>query len=288
MVQTAKNFSVIGFIKLTRIGNLLIIVLAQYLAAIFLIFESSNWREVITNPYLFLLSLSSVLIAAAGYIINDYYDVKIDYINKPEKVIVGRVIKRRVVMVAHTIINLAGISIGFLVSPLIAIINFSSAMLLWLYSNQLKRLRFVGNLAVGLLSGLSIYVVDLYFGTNSRLIIIYSLFAVGYTIIREIVKDMEDVKGDKAFDCRTLPVVYGLKKTKLILYFFMVLLASILTFVLVPLLSTSAWPLLIGNIVMLLIQVILLYRGDTKRDFHNLSTAIKLMMLIGVLSMIFI
>lgn len=288
MVQPAKNFSLIGFIKLTRIGNLLIIVFAQYFTSIFIIGRYNNWQHYITDVYLFLLSLSSVLIAAAGYIINDYYDVKIDYINKPERVVVGKVIKRRVVMVAHTIINFFGIFIGLLISPFIAIINFGSALLLWLYSNQLKRLPFAGNLAVGLLTGLSIYIVTILYNSTNSLILIYALFAFGYSVVREIIKDMEDVKGDKAFGCNTIPVAYGLRATKIFLYAFIIVFGASISYILFNILAMELLSLIVGNIIMLLILMLFIYKADTKVEFHRLSTLTKMMMLAGVLSMIFV
>src|SRR5690606_34862812 len=102
---------------------------------------------------LLLLVLSTLLIAAAGYIINDYYDVKIDYINKPKRVVVGRILKRRGVMVAHTILNFMGILIGFYLSIWVGIISVGSAFMLWWYSNQLKRLPFIGNFFIAVLTG---------------------------------------------------------------------------------------------------------------------------------------
>ena len=105
--QLPKNFSFPGFVKLIRVQNLLIIVLTQYLTALYLL-QGIH----ILDLELFLLSFSTVLLAAAGYIINDYYDVKIDYINKPEKVIVGKVLKRRVVLFWHTFLNFTAIIIG--------------------------------------------------------------------------------------------------------------------------------------------------------------------------------
>ena len=107
-----SSFSVTGFLKLTRFPNLLIIAFTQYFAAIFLAAYPENWYHKIYDYHLFLLSLSTILIAAAGYIINDYYDIKIDYVNKPEKVVVGKLVKRRIVLVSHAVLNFAGIGIG--------------------------------------------------------------------------------------------------------------------------------------------------------------------------------
>ena len=151
--------------------------------------------------------------AAAGYIINDYYDVKIDYINKPERVIVGTVLKRRVVLFWHTFLNFSAIIIGSFLDWKIGAIHFASAFMLWLYSNQLKRLPLIGNFIVALLTGLSISIITLYFGQNPILVHTYALFAFSISLIREIVKDMEDWKGDADFGCKTLPIILGVRKT---------------------------------------------------------------------------
>ena len=287
-MENPKNFSFSGFAKLTRIGNLLIIALAQYMTAIFIIADQSRQYDVLTDPKLFLLSLSSVLIAAAGYIINDYYDVKIDYINKPDRVVVGKVLKRRVVMVAHTMINFAGIGLGFLVSPIVAIINFLSALLLWLYSNQLKRMPLAGNLSVALLTGLSIYIVEIVFRSGNQFVLVYAAFAFGYTVIREIVKDMEDVKGDETFGCKTIPIVYGLRVTKWIILAFSLIFTMSLSAALISINSDFITILIVGNVAMLTMLMVLLYNADTVKQLHNLSTTTKIMMMIGVLSMILI
>lgn len=284
MVSSARNFSLPGFIKLTRFGNLLIIVLAQYFTAAFLVTDPTHWKTYLLSKELFLLSLSSVLIAAAGYIINDYYDVKIDYINKPDRVVVGKVIKRRVVMVAHTILNLSGIALGLLISPLIALINFFCALLLWLYSNQLKRFPLIGNIAVALLTGLSIYIIEIFYQTNNIFILIYALFAFGFTLIREIVKDLEDIKGDATFGCRTLPVVIGIRKTKSIMFFLSILFVACISFLLFETGKQYYW-LIIGNVVAVSLLLYFLSRADTIKHFHQLSTLTKIMMLLGVISM---
>ena len=285
MVSSAKNFSLLGFIKLTRFGNLLIIALAQYFTALFLVVDDSNWKNFLFNKQLFLLSLSSILIAAAGYIINDYYDVKIDYINKPDRVVVGKIIKRRVVMAAHAMLNFTGIVLGFLVSPIIAIVNFGCALLLWLYSNQLKRLPLIGNLVVALLTGLSIYIIEILFWTDNALILIYTLFAFGFTLIREIVKDMEDLKGDATFGCKTLPVIVGIRKTKNVILTFSILFTLAISFLLYHYMQWKYYWLITGNILATTLLLFYLSRADTVRHFYQLSTLTKIIMLLGILSM---
>ena len=274
-----------GFIQVTRFWNLLIIVLAQYFAAIFLIHPHANFKDTLADPRLMLLSFSTALIAAAGYIINDYYDVKIDLINKPHRVVVGRILKRRVAMVAHTMLNFLGIGIGFLLSLAVGALNFLAALLLWLYSNQLKRIALIGNITVALLTALSIFVLNVLYQENNYLVIAYALFAFTFTLIREVIKDMEDVKGDVTFGCRTLPVVYGMRKTKSFLYvlslLFIVVLAG-LAYIFIGIEMTLFSLLLV---IPLGILIYLLHKADTIRHFNVLSNYCKIVMLLGILSM---
>lgn len=272
-----------SLLRLTRFWNLLIIGLAQYCTAGFLIST-----ETIFDIRLFLLSTSTILIAAAGYIINDYYDVKIDLINKPERVIIGKGITRRYALLFHTLLSVTGVAIGFLLNWKIGVTNFICAFLLWLYSNALKRLPFVGNLTVALLTGLSIFIVNLLYPPMVVLVSIYSLFAFFITMVREIIKDLEDLRGDDTFGCKTLPIVWGIRGTKFFTYFLLalfVLLVIVLHQWSTPLpINFFSWSLFLP-IVML---VGWLVRADTRRDFYQLSQFCKVIMLAGILSMAFL
>jgi 4-hydroxybenzoate polyprenyltransferase len=272
-----------SLLKLTRFGNLVIIGITQYFTAAFLVDRST-----LDDGRLFLLSVSTVLIAAAGYIINDYYDVKIDYINKPERVVIGKNIPRRYAILFHVVLSGIGIIIGLLLSWRIAALNVLSAFLLWLYSNNLKRLPFIGNFSVAFLTGLSVWIVDLLYRHGSALIVIYASFAFFMTLVREIIKDMEDLKGDDTFGCRTLPIVWGLRRTKFAIYFILAVFA--LTVILINQFY-KALPLeyfLIFLFIPLLILLYRLIRADTTRDFAALSTFCKIIMLLGILSMAFV
>ncbi len=272
-----------SLLKLTRFGNLVIIGITQYFTAAFLVDITT-----LADARLFLLSVSTVLIAAAGYIINDYYDVKIDYINKPERVVIGKNIPRRYAILFHVVLSGIGIVIGLLLSWRIAALNVLSAFLLWLYSNNLKRLPFIGNFSVAFLTGLSVWIVDLLYRHGSALIVIYASFAFFMTLVREIIKDMEDLKGDNTFGCKTLPIVWGLRRTKFVIYFILAIFA--LTVLLINKFY-QALPLeyfLIFLFIPLLILLYRLIRADTTRDFAALSTFCKIIMLLGILSMAFV
>jgi 4-hydroxybenzoate polyprenyltransferase len=269
-----------SLLKLTRFGNLLIIAFAQYFTAGCLI-----GVHTLNDIKLFLLTTSTVLIAAAGYVINDYYDVKIDYINKPERVIIGKTIPRRYAILFHVVLSTTGILAGTLASWKIGVVNIMSVFLLWLYSNSLKRLAFIGNFTVALLTGLSILLVDFLYHAENPLIIIYASFAFFMTLIREIIKDMEDLKGDHTFGCKTLPIVFGLRKTKYIIYFILALFTSI---VLILNHVYSVLPFgyyLLFLFIPLLLLLIWLIKADMKKDFSRLSSFCKVIMLLGILSM---
>ncbi len=281
--MSTRQFTFFGFLRLTRFWNLLIIGLAQYFAAGFLIAYQKVW-----DVKLLLLSLSTVIIAAAGYIINDYYDVKIDLINKPERVVIGKEVARRYALLFHSLLSMFGVAIGFLLNWKIGVINFFSAFLLWWYSNELKRQPFIGNFVVALLTGLSIFLVNILYSIHQPLVMIYSLFAFAMTFVREIVKDMEDLKGDNTFGCKTLPIIWGIRRTKFFLYFLlMIFFVSVveinLLFSQLPMYYFFAFLFL--PLVLLLIRLI---RADTKKDFYNLSQWCKMIMLLGIASMVFV
>jgi 4-hydroxybenzoate polyprenyltransferase len=279
MAQSRKTF-VESFLRLTRAWNLVIIVFAQYFTAFFL-----AEADVLHDLPLFLLSLSTVLIAAGGYVINDYYDVKIDYVNNPERVVVGRTIHRRFAILLHVALSVLGIFISLFVSWKLAFVNIFSVSVLWFYSNLLKRLPFIGNFTVALLTGSSIAIILFLYDTNTVLILVYALFSFFMTLVREIIKDMEDLKGDNTYGCKTLPIVWGIRKTKITLYLLVVLFS-----VIVVIINQLYVKLEVIYFVMLLFVplawlVTRLVRADTKKDFGWLSSFCKVIMLLGILSM---
>jgi len=276
-----------SFFKLLRIQNLLIIAFAQLAAASFLVFYDHPLTDTLLNLKLWILVVSTLLIAAAGYIINDYYDVKIDFINKPKRVVIGKTLTRRKTLIVHTAFNVMGIGLGLLLSWKIGAVNFIAATLLWLYSNQLKRWPLIGNITISFLTGLSIFVIAILFDSHYKILFIYSYFAGGVTLFREIIKDMEDVKGDRYFGCKTLPIVLGLRRTKYVIY--VLLFAFIMTcYFLVSKLHnlTLTWYFLF-LILPGLYFLYRLYRADRVRDFSFLSNFCKIIMLTGIVSMVF-
>jgi 4-hydroxybenzoate polyprenyltransferase len=284
--NTANRFSL--FLKLVRAPNLMILIITQYFSSIFLIGPATDWLRIITDLRLFLLCLCTLFIAAAGYIINDYYDVKIDTINKPKRIVIGKFMNRRMAMILHFVFNFFGIAFGFGANWKVGTIAIIISFFLWLYSVSLKKLPFVGNFLVALLTAASLLLLIFYFNKNNLLIIIYAQFAFYISLIREMIKDMEDVKGDKVFGCKTLPIILGLRKTKSIIF----LLILFFVISLLGLGNSIDRSLIIYFIPFIFIPVLFLsvklLRADSVKDFRYLSLICKGIMLSGILSMIFI
>lgn len=286
-MQVATLFKpsfIIGYLKFIRGINLFMVALTQYLTAIFLVGKRETWTQVLLDKGFFLMVSATVMITAAGYLINDYYDVKIDFVNKPERVVVGKKLKRRWVLAGHTLLNFSAIGIGFYISRPIGLTMFGAAFLLWLYSNQLKRLPLVGNVSIAILTGLTLVLVAEYFQERAYIIACYAVFAAFITLIREIIKDVEDRKGDERFGCKTIPIVFGVAKTKIFLFIIMVIFI-ITVFIL---LNEISWILPLVLLLTLLFLAYGIAKADTVKAFHQLSTYCKVIMFLGVLSMIWI
>ncbi|MEQ8909986.1 MAG: geranylgeranylglycerol-phosphate geranylgeranyltransferase [Vicingaceae bacterium] len=314
----------LDFFKLVRLPNLIIIGLTQYAIRYGIIYPflvQANLDLFLSESLFGMLVAATVLIAAAGYIINDYFDVKLDYLNKPEQLVVGKSIKRRYAMVMHIIFNIIGLALAAYVAyviahPMLVLFQLVSAALLWFYSVSFKKQVIIGNLIIASLTALVPFTAGYYeiavmfdsmeqFAHNEAIIgknlgsllfsikyllywiIGYSAFAFLLTMIREIVKDMEDIEGDKAFDCKTFPIVFGIPKTKKL-----AIGISLFTLACISLLEVMQW---ISNdwislayfVVFISLPLIyvsfLLTKAKTKKHFFIISQSIKVCMLFGIL-----
>lgn len=286
--NTISNSSFWQALKLIRFYNLLILFLSQLIVRVFLVSPYLEKDFIYKDLKFLLLCLSTQFIAASGYIINDYYDVKIDIINKPERVVIGKSLKRRKAMFGHFILNLIGVALGFVISWKIGIINILTAFLLWFYSNRLKRIALVGNITISFLTALSIYVVAVFYKEAHEIIFVFALFSFFISLIREIIKDMEDWKGDSTFGCKTLPIIWGIRKTKNLLYFILTIFFVLITFIGIELNPKVFIFLIIFILIPLFYFAFRLYKADTIKDFHFLSQFCKAIMVNGVISMAFV
>ncbi|EPR69460.1 geranylgeranylglycerol-phosphate geranylgeranyltransferase [Cyclobacterium qasimii] len=286
--KASPVFTFGGFMKIIRPENLLMVAFAQLMTAFFLVGTTNNGLSVLQDYHLYLLIISTVILTASGYMINDYYDVKIDYVNRPQAVVIGKGMKRRMVMILHTVMNVVGIMIGLLVHPKIGAITFVAAFLLWLYSNSLKRLPFIGNLTVASLTGLAIWIVGIYYQKSELLIITYAIFAFFINLMREILKDIEDRNGDRKHGCKTLPIVLGFRKTKNIIFIIAFLFVAAILFVTFKINEPLLFLYFGGLSLFFIAFMVKIYKADRKSHFSELSTISKILMLTGILSMGFL
>ncbi|MFI5221568.1 MAG: geranylgeranylglycerol-phosphate geranylgeranyltransferase [Bacteroidia bacterium] len=286
----------IAFFKLIRGGNLLIMLLTMLFT--YYCLSGTNPLPGIFTVQFLLLEFSILLTAAGGYIINDYYDVKLDLINKPEKVIVGNEIPRRWAMMIHTVINFFAILFGITISLKVGIAIMVCSALLYLYSVSLKKRFLSGNILVAVLCAFLIFILRLYNKSLPLpLIIAYSVFAFIITLIREIIKDTEDMEGDRSFQCKTLPIVLGIKKTKQVLLFLIVLFLILLlswcfySFISIPFQFSKTKFIYVGYLlsgvaVPMLAMASMIINAKEKKDFSRISSFAKFIMLAGILSMV--
>lgn len=298
---------------MVRWPNLVFIAITQVLfvyCIVHPIMGRANAAPNITGIYFILLTLSSIVIAAAGYIINDYFDLNIDQINKPDKLVVDKKISRRWVIVWHLFLSMAGVVMGFYIDyytgvKFLGLSNIICVVLLFVYSISLKKKLLAGNILISALTAWVILVVgwcetsnliqptliNTYTGEITRISFYYAGFAFIISLIREVIKDMEDIEGDRRFGCHTMPIAWGILTTKVFVSVWLVVLIGALLMVQFYVLQFRWWwsALYCFLLIVLPLGYIFrgLYRAQTSVDYHRLSTLIKLAMFTGILSMLF-
>ncbi len=294
-----------SFLKLIRLPNLLIIAASQALVRYCLIMPAYktafNYTGIhpthLTKIDFILLVFSTLLIAAAGNIINDVFDVRADKINKPGKNSIGKLISAEAAKKLYYIFSAIGIVLGLYLAfkiekPVMGFINVFAAGSLWMYSSYYKKRLLIGNIIIGLLSALSLLTVGLFepeFYPNITYLLIYSGFAFALTLIREIIKDMEDLDGDERTQCKTLPVIAGIKKSKQVVLFLITITGGMIGYILITYFYgnkvISFWNLVALFEIPFLALSYLVITASEKKDFHFASTFIKIIMVLGVFSL---
>lgn len=295
------------FFKLIRWKNLILIALGQFLVKTYL-------DKFIANPLFntnlfILLVLSTVFIAAGGYIINDVNDLRVDAINKPKCVLINTFITEKTANSLFLLFNIIGLLIGYILAlkvgnrNLFTLFLFSSA-LLYFYNITLKKLFLAGNLTIAVLVGLSLLLVAIFqlyqvyqiegidltiINTVFKTVFYYALLATVLNFIREIIKDIEDYDGDKQMGFKTMAVVLGKKVTKILVLILLFLLIIAIFYVLYTYLSNAKQVLYygFGLIVLLIYTFFQIVEADTKATIKHSSTLLKIMMFYGLFALVF-
>lgn len=308
--------AMLGFLKLVRWPNLLFILLTQVLffyGVVEPVLFNGIYMPREFRILFYLLCLASILIAAAGYIINDYFDLNIDLVNKPSRMVVDKTVSRRWAIFLHMFFSMSGILISFYIGLqsnnwFIGFANIVCVVVLWFYSTTFKKKLLSGNILISMLTAWTVLVV--YFFAHNymgglfreqtteatshkllRLALLYTSFAFIITLIREVVKDVEDMEGDRKYGCRTMPIVWGVEFSKVFVSIWMIILLALLLIVLFYILQFSMWVPAAYNFLLIIVPaayaLFLLMKSKTSLEFGRLSTWLKVVIFTGILSMIF-
>ncbi|WP_053976164.1 geranylgeranylglycerol-phosphate geranylgeranyltransferase [Mangrovimonas xylaniphaga] len=264
--------------------NILMMVVAQYLASIYILAHDKSVKEVIFDVNLLMLVLASSAVIAGGYIINNFYDSEKDLINRPQKSMLDKLVSQNTKLSFYFVLNFIAVILASYVS-FKAVLFFSVYIFaIWLYSHKLKRLPFIGNLTSAVLTITPFFVIFIYYKNFEHVIFVHAMFLFLIISMRELTKDLENIKGDLAQNYHTIPIVYGEKASKL-----MLTALGILT--LVPALLLI-YKFQIGkmsyffyfSLALLMIFQLLLWRSHSKLQYLILHNILKVIILAGVVS----
>ena len=293
------------YLAILRPNNILLTLFTQgvfMIAASRTSYFNIDWSNIIW-PESLLIILTCCLTAAGGYIINDLFDVETDHINRPNKRILKRDISHKAAIVYYIILTALGQICGYYAGLGIGLFASAIAVLLYFYSSDLKAMGLPGNSLIAFMSGSVIYIASRgIHEINSAYFAEYAFLAFLLTMARELVKDAEDVEGDKEQGCETFPILHGTRKTNI--------LSNLILALIVIFLVTSAYLLSIepfinvkshieihhfvypAFLVLALVPMILksmwmIGKANNKRDYKKISKWLKLTMLIGLISVLF-
>ena len=300
----------IHILKLIRWKNLIMIALVQYLIkyALLLPFFESHGIVTTLKPLGFtILILATIFIAAGGYVINDIYDIETDELNKPSKVIVGKFVSEKNALYLFIILNVIGVGLGYYLSngigkPGFFVIFIIASALLYIYSSHFKQMFLVGNIVVSLVVSLSILLVGVFellpaiTDTNReiqitffKIILDYAIFGFLISLVRELVKDIEDLDGDYKAGMQTLPIVLGRERAnKIVFILSLAPLFAVIYYVITYLFKQTE---VVGYFLVLVIAPLIyisikLFSAEQKKHYKHISLILKLVMLTGMLSML--
>tara|TARA_R110002096_G_scaffold387300_2_gene581478 strand:+ start:255 stop:1082 length:828 start_codon:yes stop_codon:yes gene_type:complete len=264
------------------------IILAQYLASIYILAPHLPLRKVVFDGNLFVIVLSSALVIAAGYIINNFYDAEKDLINKPRKSMLDRLVSQRTKLTTYFVLNFLSVFFASYVS-FKAVVFFSVYIFgIWFYSHKLKKVPFLGNFVSATLAIAPFFAVFVYYKNFDTVIFVHALFLFLLILAREMIKDLENMAGDMAQNYKTIPILYGAKFSKTCISI-LIGLTLLPAFLLIEYFDVGYMYLyFIGCIFFLLGFLILLVKSNSKKHYVWLHNILKLIIILGVFSILLI
>jgi len=279
---------IVSLFSVVRGYNIPIIVLAQYLSAIFILAPQKGALHILLDPNLFIIVLASGLTIASGYIINSFYDSKKDLINRPNKSKLDRLVSQKTKLQVYFGLNFFVSLIAFFVS-FRAVLFFSSYIfLIWFYSHKIKKYPIIGNLMAAFLAVLPFFAVLLYYKNFYEVIFFHASFLFLLLLVREMIKDLENIKGDLVSGYQTIPIVYGETISKKAITTLMIL-TVIPVYFLINIYDVGYMDIYfyVGFIIMIFFGL-KLWKSTTKEHFLQLHNILKLLIVAGVFCIILI
>ena len=278
-------YTFIGLLSVMRGYNILIIVIAQYLASIFIFKPNQSLKSILLDGHLFIVVLATSLVIASGYIINNFYDSEIDKINKPIKSKIDGFVSQKSKLRVYFLLNMLAFLLTFFVSWRAALFFAVYIFLIWLYSHKLKRLPLTGVLSAALLAMLPFFVIFVYHKNISEIVFIHASFLFFVILIRELIKDLESLKGAFVLDYQNIPIKYGEHFTKM-------LISLITLLALNPVYFLWKYPE-IGMMkyyfylvfAILLVFAVLLWKATSRKHYNFLHNLLKILIVLGVFSL---
>ncbi|MFC0603056.1 geranylgeranylglycerol-phosphate geranylgeranyltransferase [Winogradskyella pulchriflava] len=268
--------------------NILVIVIAQYLASVYIFAHDKPVKSVLLDLNLLMLVLASSATIAAGYIINNFYDSEKDLINRPRKTMLDRLVSQNTKLSFYFVLNFLAVVFASYVS-FKAVIFFSIYIFaIWFYSHRLKKQPMVGNLMSAVLTVTPFFAIFIYYQNFEKVIFAHGLFLFLLISIRELTKDLENIKGDLALNYRTVPVVYGEKVSKVILT--IITLVTLIVAVIITRFFEIGHMYLYFyfSIILLLIFQYILWKSNKKNHYLILHNILKFIIVAGVFSILLI
>ena len=285
-VQKQLILKLFSMFVVVRGFNLAMIVVAQYITAIFIMAPSQSLSGVLLDRSLFALILASVAAIASGYIINNFYDSEKDSINRPQQVSVEKMVSQNTKLILYFILNLLVVIIASYVS-FRAVLFFSVYIFaIWFYSHKIKKRPVIGNLTSAVLTITPFFAIFLYYKNFSSLIFVFGFYLFLILSMRELVKDLQNLKGDLLQNYKTIPVVYGEKYAKLMIIVLVACNVSVTFFLLKSYALERMDYFFYTSISLLFVVLLLLPKAQSRQQYSRIHILLKLLVLLGVFSIV--
>lgn len=279
---------ILSMFSVVRGYNIPIIALAQYLSAIFILAPEKRALDVILDLNLFFIVLASSLTIASGYIINNFYDAQKDLINRPKKSMLDRLVSQSTKLQVYFALNFTVFLLALLVSWRAAVFFSIYIFLIWFYSHKLKRYPLIGNLTAALLAVLPFFGILMYFKNFYEVIFAHATFLFLLILTRELIKDLENIKGDIVADYRTIPVMFGEKMAKSVIAA-LTFLTIIPVFLLIDVYDVGYMDIYFySGMIVIIYFLSLLWKAETQKEYVRLHNILKFLIVTGIFCIVLI